>query len=45
VETMVRKEIVREGKTGFVLERPKKFKWNKIEKIEKNLIGEKVQEL
>lgn len=42
VDGWSRKEIVTEDKTGFVLERPKKFSWNKIgekeEKVIKKLI-------
>jgi glycosyltransferase involved in cell wall biosynthesis len=33
-----RKELVSEGKTGFVIERPEKFSWDKIENIEQEII-------
>jgi glycosyltransferase involved in cell wall biosynthesis len=33
-----RKELVSENKTGFVIERPKRFKWDKIGKTESKLI-------
>jgi len=48
VDGWSRKEIITEGKTGFVLDRPKKFKWDKIGKDEEALINkmiEKTEEL
>jgi len=40
-----RKELIREGKTGFVLERPKKFKWNKIGETEKIIIEKMIEKV
>lgn len=37
-----RKELIQDGKTGFVLIRPNKFKWDKIGKIENKMINEMV---
>lgn len=38
VEGEGRKEIINEGKTGFVLDRPKKLNWDRIENEEKKII-------
>ena len=43
VDGWSRKELISEGKTGFVLERPRKFKWDKIG-IEEEKIVEKIVE-
>jgi glycosyltransferase involved in cell wall biosynthesis len=38
VDGWSRREIVEEGKTGFVIERPKSFEWDKIGKTESKII-------
>ena len=40
VDGWSRKEIISEGKTGFVIERPKKMAWDKIEKEEREIVQE-----
>jgi len=43
VDGCSRKEIVTEGKTGFVLNRPDEFSWYKIGDVEKEMIDEMVK--
>ncbi len=42
VDGWSRKEIVSEGKTGFVIDRPKKIKWNSIGNTESKIIDDMV---